>query len=151
MQEVDGSIPSGSTKSALRSSLLRNARPMNDVDLRGRWVNQNNSILWIDAQADGRFSGRFTSNKGRAAKGLTCVVHGSVNGELASFAVSFRGDGHNLSAITSFSGRYVHGADGAEKLHTVWILARQYEDEARAKPTQVWNSFITNTEPKARR
>jgi hypothetical protein len=122
------------------------ARGNRDIDLRGRWVNQNNSILWIDEQANGRIAGRFTSKKGRAAKGTAYVVHGCVNGELASFAVNFRGDDHNLSAITNFSGRYAREADGVERLHTVWILARQYEDEAHAKPTQVWNSFITNTD-----
>jgi hypothetical protein len=122
------------------------ARDNRDIDLRGRWVNQNGSILWIEEQADGRITGRFTSKKGRSAKGMAYVVQGCVNGELASFAVSFRGDDHNLAAITSFSGRFVREADGVERLHTVWILARQYEDEARAKPTQVWNSFITNTD-----
>ena len=117
-----------------------------DVDLRGRWVNQNGSTLWIDDQQGGLFGGRFTSKKGRAAKDKAYVVRGCVNGELASFAVNFRAEDHNLSAITSFAGRYAREADGVEKIHTVWILARQYEDEARAKATQVWNSFITNTD-----
>ncbi len=117
-----------------------------DVDLRGRWVNQNDSILWIEKQSDGCIDGRFASAKGRAAKGTTYPVRGCVNGELASFAVSFRDENHSLSAITSFSGRYARSADGVERLHTVWILARQYEDEARAKPTHVWNAFITNAD-----
>ncbi len=121
-------------------------RQERDADLRGRWVNQNDSVLWIEEQSGGRISGRFASAKGRAAKGATYPVHGCVNGELASFAVSFRCDDHNLSAITSFSGRYVRSSDGIERLHTLWILARQYEDEARAKPTHVWNAFITNAD-----
>jgi hypothetical protein len=122
------------------------AREIRDVDLRGRWVNQNGSVLWIEAQADGRFSGRFTSRKGRAAKDKAYAVQGSVNGELASFAVDFRGVDHNLAAITSFAGRYAREGDGVERLHTVWVLARQYEDDGRTKPTQVWNSFITNSD-----
>lgn len=126
-------------------------QPPNDVDLRGSWVNQNNSVLWIEEQSDGQIEGRFSSQKGRAAKGVTYVVRGYVNGELASFAVNFRNDDSNLSAITSFSGRYVRGADGVERLHTLWILSRQYEDEAKAKPTQAWNSFITNADVFERR
>jgi hypothetical protein len=122
------------------------ARENRDVDLRGRWVNQNGSILWIDEQSNGRFSGRFTSRKGRAAKDKAYLVEGCVNGELASFAVNFRGTDHDLSAITSFAGRHAREGDGVERLHTVWILARQYEDDARTKPTQVWNSFITNSD-----
>lgn len=117
-----------------------------DVDLRGRWINQNQSVLWIDEQIDGLIRGRFASKKGRAAKDVEYVVHGCVNGELASFAVNFRNAVANLYAITSFSGRHVRGADGVERLHTVWILARQYEDEAKSKPTQPWNSFITNSD-----
>ena len=107
--------------------------------------------LWIDQQSEGQISGRFSSQKGRAAKGVEYAVRGCVNGELASFAVNFRDGDSNLSAITSFSGRYVRGADGIERLHTVWILARQYEDEAKSKPTQAWNSFITNSDVFERR
>lgn len=125
--------------------------PPNDVDLRGSWINQNNSVLWVDEQSNGWISGRFTSQKGRAAKGVVYVVRGCVNGELASFAVNFRNDGSNLSAITSFSGRYARGADGVERLHTLWTLSRQFEDEAKAKPTQAWNSFITNSDVFERR
>jgi len=120
--------------------------PDHDVDLRGCWINQNKSVLWIDEQLDGRIGGRFASKKGRAAKDVEYVVHGCVNGELASFAVNFRDGETNLCAITSFSGRHVRGADGVERLHTVWILARQYEDDAKSKPTQAWNSFITNSD-----
>ncbi len=122
-----------------------------DVDLRGSWVNQNSSVLWIDEQSEGHISGRFSSQKGRAAKGVSYGLRGCVNGELASFAVNFRDGAANLSAITSFSGRYVRAADGTERLHTVWILSRQYEDEAKSKPTQAWNSFITNSDVFERR
>jgi hypothetical protein len=125
--------------------------PPNDVDLRGSWINQNNSVLWVDEQSDGWISGRFTSQKGRAAKGVEYAVRGCVNGELASFAVNFRNNGSNLSAIASFSGRYVRSADGIERLHTLWTLSRQFEDEAKAKPTQAWNSFITNSDVFERR
>lgn len=117
-----------------------------DVDLRGRWVNQNKSMLWVDEQHGGVIRGRFTSRKGRAAKGVEYAVQGWVNGELASFSVSFRDGEANLAAITSFSGRYARAADGVERLHTVWVLARQYEDDAKSKPTQPWNSFITNSD-----
>ncbi len=122
-----------------------------DVDLRGRWINQNGSVLSIDEQSDGQVGGRFSSQKGRAAKGVAYPVRGCVSGELVSFAVNFRDHDSNLSAITSFSGRYVRGADGIERLHTVWVLARQYEDEAKTKPTQAWNSFMTNSDVFERR
>jgi hypothetical protein len=117
-----------------------------DVDLRGRWINQNGSVLSIETQAERRISGRFVSKKGRAAQGITYPVNGCVNGELVSFAVNFASDAADLHSITSFAGRFSRGADGREQLHTVWILARQFEDEARTKPTHVWNSFITNSD-----
>ena len=115
------------------------------VDFRGVWVNQNGSILSIDEQGEGRIAGRFISKKGRAAKDVSYPVHGVVNGELVSFAVSFESADANLSSITNFSGRYAREAS-VERLHTVWILARQFEDSARTKPTQVWNTFITNSD-----
>jgi hypothetical protein len=115
------------------------------IDFRGHWINQNGSILSVDEQIEGRIEGRFISKKGRAAKDVSYLVHGVVNGELASFAVSFESPEANLSSITSFSGRYTREA-GVERLHTVWVLARQFEDSARTKPTQVWNTFITNSD-----
>jgi len=124
--------------------------PVRDIDYRGRWVNQNGSVLSIDEQVEGRIAGRFVSRKGRAAKDVSYAVRGVVNGELASFAVSFDDGAANLASITSFSGRYVREGN-AERLHTVWILARQFEDAARTKPTQVWNTFITNSDVFERR
>src|SRR5262249_22757781 len=130
MQEVDGSIPSGSTKSpsfpvyrAPRARrVVREGRvsetpdSRRNIDFRGRWVNQNGSILSVDEQIEGRIAGRFISKKGRAAKDVAYPFHGVVNGELASFAVSFEGPEANLSSITSFSGRYTREA-GVERLH----------------------------------
>ncbi|HET6472247.1 MAG TPA: avidin/streptavidin family protein [Pseudomonadales bacterium] len=124
---------------------MNDAGLVREVDYRGRWVNQNGSVLSIDEQVEGRIVGRFISKKGRAAQDVSYAVHGVVNGELASFAVSFD-DGHaNLASITNFSGRYARDS-GVERLHTVWVLARQFEDSARTKPTQVWNTFITNSD-----
>jgi hypothetical protein len=116
------------------------------IELRGRWENQNGSILMIDAIEGDRFTGKFQSAKGRAARGKVYPLIGIANGELVSFAVSFDDGSENLGSITSFSGRYVRDSDGSERLHTVWLLARQFEDEARTKPTQVWNTFLSNAD-----
>jgi hypothetical protein len=115
-------------------------------DLRGRWVNQNGSVLEIEVVEGGRILGVFESKKGRAARGKTYPMTGIVNGELVAFAVSFDDGTTNLASITSFSGRLARDADGTERLHTLWVLARQYEDDARTKPTHVWNTFLTNTD-----
>ena len=109
-------------------------------------MNQNGSVLSIDAQAERRIEGRFLSRKGRAALGIAYPVHGTVNGELVSFTVNFSSDEADLCSITSFSGRYERTADGRERVHTVWILARQFEDDARTKRTQPWNTFLTNSD-----
>ena len=37
-------------------------------------------------------------------------------------------------------------SEGLDTIHTVWVLARQFEDEACSKPTGVWNSFLTNSD-----
>ncbi len=117
-----------------------------EVDFRGHWINQNGSTLSIVDQSGGSICGRFVSKKGRAAQGVEYPVIGCVNGELATFLVNFVSSAANLHSITSFSGRHTRGADGRERLHTVWILARQFEDDACTKPTQVWNSFVTNSD-----
>jgi hypothetical protein len=115
-------------------------------DVRGRWVNQNGSVLDIDTLVSGRFGGTFQSKKGRAAQDKTYPVLGIVNGELVSFAVSFDDGTTNLASITAFSGRLAKDRDGIERLHALWVLARQFEDEARTKPTQVWNTFLINAD-----
>jgi len=113
-------------------------------DIRGSWVNQNGSTLVIEDVNDGQIIGRFESQKGRAAKGIEYPVAGLQNGELVSFLVSFVSAEQNLHAITSFAGRWENGNDGVQRIHTTWILSRQFEDADMQKPTQVWNTFLTN-------
>jgi hypothetical protein len=112
----------------------------------GRWVNQNGSVLLLEQRVDGSLAGTFSSRKGRVARGRSYRVVGVVNGELAAFAVSFDDGSDNLRSITSFTGRSARDADGVERLHTLWVLAREFEDEARTKPTQAWNTFLVNAD-----
>ena len=116
------------------------------MELSGDWENQNGSILSIDAARNGTFSGTFQSAKGRAARNRRYPVRGVVNGELVAFAVDFADDEGNLHSISNFSGRL---ADGV--LHTVWVLARQFEDAERTRPTQPWNTFLINADRFVRR
>ena len=108
----------------------------------GEWVNQNGSRLRIDSvDASGEMRGTFQSAKGRAAQGKSYPVLGVANGEVVSFAVNFTDDATNLHSISTFSGRL----DGTT-LHTLWVLARQYEDAEQANPTQPWNAFLVNAD-----
>ena len=111
------------------------------MDIRGLWRNQNGSILAIDSVDDGRFTGTFVSTKGRAAQDRSYTVHGLINGEVLAFAVDFRNEEANLGSISNFTGRL----DG-DTMHTVWVLARQFEDAGRTKPTQPWNAFLVNAD-----
>ncbi len=115
------------------------------MDLEGSWENQNGSLLVVEAADGESFSGRFHSRKGRAARGTYFPVAGLRNGEVISFAVSFSSPGNNLGSITTFSGR-LSTDRGVDRIHTMWILARQFEDEAMTKPTQPWNTFLTNSD-----
>jgi hypothetical protein len=36
--------------------------------------------------------------------------------------------------------------NGLRKIHTTWILSRQFEDSEREKPTQAWNTFLINSD-----
>lgn len=111
-------------------------------ELIGEWVNQNGSHLRIDSvDAAGEVRGTFQSAKGRAAQDRSYPVLGVANGEVVSFAVNFTDDDANLHSISTFSGRL----DGTT-LHTLWVLARQYEDAERTKPTQPWNAFLVNAD-----
>lgn len=112
----------------------------------GAWTNQNGSVLIVDHVDGGRFSGRFQSAKGRAARDRQYPVVGCQNGEILSFIVDFEDASENLHAMSSFSGRLTRSGEGAEQIHTVWVLTRQFEDEARTKPTQPWNSFLVNSD-----
>lgn len=107
----------------------------------GDWENRNGSILTIDTVADGRFTGTFLSTKGRAARGKRYPVQGVINGELVAFAVDFADHDANLHSISNFTGRWQD-----DVLHTVWVLARGFEDAEQTRPTQPWNTFLVNSD-----
>ncbi|MEE9254482.1 MAG: avidin/streptavidin family protein [Pseudomonadales bacterium] len=116
------------------------------IDLTGSWINQNGSILEITETGAGHLDGVFTSSRGRASREKHFPVLGVANGEIVSFVVDFRDSEENLHSMTNFTGRYVVDREGLEQIHTIWVLARQFEDEAREKPTQVWNTFLVNSD-----
>ena len=111
------------------------------MDPTGEWENQNGSVLTIGAVRNGAFEGTFLSTKGRAARNRGYPVRGTVNGELLAFAVDFADGTDNLHSISNFTGRLHDGV-----LHTVWVLARAFEDAERTKPTQPWNTFVVNAD-----
>jgi len=111
------------------------------MELSGDWENQNGSVLSIGRVESGAFSGSFVSAKGRAARGRSYPVAGVVNGSLVAFAVNFVDEHDNLGSISNFTGRLDDGV-----LHTVWVLARAFEDSERSKPTQPWNTFLVNAD-----
>jgi hypothetical protein len=120
---------------------------MNNADeLTGDWINQNGSCLRIFEVEGNSIRGEFESKKGRAAQGKLYEVVGTHNGEILCFIVNFNDRDENLHAMTSFNGRIVKAENGDQQIHTIWVLTRQFEDEARSKPTQVWNSFLINTD-----
>lgn len=114
------------------------------MELTGSWVNQNGSVLTIESEENGSIVGEFVSTKGRAARGITYPVIGVRNHNLVSFSVNFQSTDHDLRAITTFSGRLESGSE--PKIHTVWVLAREFEDAEQSKPTHVWNTFLTNSD-----
>ena len=111
------------------------------MELSGDWENQNGSVLRVDEVRDGTFAGTFVSAKGRAAKDRSYAVQGVVNGELVAFAVNFVDEDANLQSVSNFTGRCQ-----GDVLHTVWVLARAFEDAACTKPTQPWNTFLVNAD-----
>ena len=112
--------------------------------LTGTWRNQNGSELELNEAVDGTLTGRFLSRKGRAAEGTHYSVVGVHNGGVAAFFVNFRNGDANLVSITSFSGRIVE--EVPRTLHTVWTLAREFQDSAQTEPTHAWNAFLTNAD-----
>ena len=111
------------------------------MELEGVWQNQNGSILRIDEVGNGAFTGTFESTKGRAARDRRYLVQGAANGNLVAFSVNFVDDDANLHSISNFTGR-IEG----DVLHTVWVLARAFEDAEQRKPTQPWNTFLVNAD-----
>lgn len=109
-------------------------------------MNQHGSTVTLECEPSGRLSGSYCTRKGRAASGKQYPLVGQMNGEVFAFQVNWIDESQNLAAITSFSGRLGRDSAGREALHTVWVLARQWEDEARTRPTGVWNAFLTNAD-----
>lgn len=111
-------------------------------DINGEWVNQNGSTVELIVD-HGAVSGWYCSAKGRAAIDRRYPLIGHQNGELVTFQVDWQDAEANLHAITAFSGRIV---GGGTEIHTVWTLARQFEDADRTRPTGAWNAFLTNAD-----
>ena len=116
------------------------------MDINGTWENQNGSTVTFEVDASGKISGGYCTRKGRAAAGLKYPIGGRQNGELVAFQVDWQDEHENLHAITSFTGRCAVDAEGRDAIHTMWVLARQFEDDVRSKATQVWNTFLTNSD-----
>ena len=116
------------------------------MELSGEWENQNGSVLSIGPVENGAFGGSFVSAKGRAARDRRYAVTGVVNGPLVAFAVNFADAETDLGSISNFTGRLE-----GDFLHTVWVLARAFEDAERTKPTQPWNTFLVNADRFERR
>ncbi|MEM7019257.1 MAG: avidin/streptavidin family protein [Pseudomonadota bacterium] len=116
------------------------------MDIQGDWINQYGSTVTFEVDDDGNLSGWYNSRKGRSASGREYALYGRQNGEVISFCVDWQGESVNLHAITTFSGRCVRGANGQEEIHTMWTLARQFEDTEMKKPTGAWNAFLTNAD-----
>ncbi len=116
------------------------------MDISGTWINQNGSTVTFETDANGQVRGELRSRKGRAAADKGYALAGVQNGELLAFHVDWRDDGINLHSIASFACRLAVDDDGRDSIHAMWVLARQFEDEARSRPTQVWNSFMTNVD-----
>ena len=116
------------------------------MELSGEWENQNGSVLTIEPVENGTFGGSFVSAKGRAAQDRRYAVIGVVNGPLVAFAVNFADAETDLGSISNFTGRLE-----GDVLHTVWVLARTFEDAERTKPTQPWNTFLVNADRFERR
>lgn len=110
------------------------------MDLIGDWENQNGSVLRIQSVVKSLVTGIFRSAKGRAAEDQIYPVIGCVNGELLTLTVEFRNEAGNLGSIANFSGR----CEGETKIHTIWILARNFSDPEGTVPTELWNTFLIN-------
>ncbi|MCB1693821.1 MAG: hypothetical protein KDI19_13725 [Pseudomonadales bacterium] len=119
------------------------------MDVDGEWINQNGSILEIKVGESGEISGWYCSRKGRAASGKRYPLSGVKSDELLAFHVNWKDDAQDIHAITSFTGRCVESPEPA--IHTMWILARQYEDVEQTRPTGAWNAFLTNADVFVRR
>ena len=104
----------------------------------GVWENQNGSQLTINCIVATQFEGSFESKKGRAAEDQKYPVQGTINDELIGFVVDFG----TIHSLVNFSGRLTE--DGA--IHTLWVLAREFADDAKTKKTQAWNCFTVNSD-----
>lgn len=112
----------------------------------GTWINQNGSTVEFESDSAGQMTGYYCTRKSRVASGKRYRISGQLNGDVLAFLVNWRDEQDNLEAITSFSGRIGCDPDGREVIHTLWVLARRWENEERTRSTGMWNAFITNSD-----
>ena len=114
-------------------------------ELDGTWINQNGSTMALTVH-EGTISGHYRSAKGRSVAGKDYGVVGIANGDVLTFSVSWEDDEDNKESVTSFAGRLERADDNVIAIHTLWILARRWEDEQRTRETGAWNAFLTNAD-----
>ncbi|MEM7364607.1 MAG: avidin/streptavidin family protein [Pseudomonadota bacterium] len=114
-------------------------------DIDGTWVNQNGSTMVLTVH-NGTISGHYRSAKGRSVVGKDYGLVGIVNGDVLTFGVSWQDDEDNKESVTSFAGRLERADGDVVAIHTLWILARRWEDEQRTRETGAWNAFLTNAD-----
>ena len=71
------------------------------------------------------------------------VEKGAHDGMLALPELFRRAEFHQTALVVQADA--VCDGEG-EFVHTVWVLVRQWEDEARTRPTGTWNAFLTNSD-----
>ena len=108
--------------------------PVSEID--GRWVNESGSVMIVQANAEGRLSGRYCSELGRVEPESCHPLTGWVAGDVVGFAVRFDPPG----SVTAWSGQIGKDADGPY-LRTLWHLSRDVAETDEAD--RLWESVIS--------
>ena len=113
----------------LESHLASGSRPREAVDLSGRWRNQHGSEMQIRVGPGGRLAGSYHTAVGAPSPKQEFELVGFACGDLVVFTVDFG----RFGSLTAWTGQH-SAADGVERIHTLWHLAKTLpqEDDARS-------------------
>ena len=107
-----------------------------DTALRGLWVNEAGSVVYLDPQDDGALSGYYQTELGAPDADSQFPLKGWIQGDVVAFSVNFKGFG----SITSWSGQLSDDQDGPF-IRTLWHYTKDIPDAEEAE--DLWRTINT--------
>lgn len=108
-------------------------------DFSGTWENRNGAEINLK-QAGESIRGSYRTAVGLIGESAEFDLVGFACGDRIVFSVCFSVH----SSLTAWTGQHTEGADGSERIHALWHMARNIPDDDQ--PSNVWAGVIAGAD-----